>query len=128
MSIRTLCRGDTVFVNTATHANQTYGGKRPSWSADSGVGVNCRVEALSASEVAKYNSQGMSVSHRVYFSQDQSLDVRKHRLHWTKTAGNRSTVDKYLRVTGYYSENNPRGTRQLWICECNYETERGESA
>ena len=127
MSIRTLARGDTVFVNAATDANQTYGGARPTWAADSGSGVICRVESLSASEINKYNANGQTVSHRVYFATDQALAPNKHRLHWTKTAGNRVTVDKYLRVTGYYEENNPRGTRRLFVCECNYEAERADA-
>jgi len=125
MSIKTMTRGDTVFINAMTQSNtDAFSNKGRSWAADSGTGVACRVETLSASEVQKYRAQGMSLSHRVYFSADQSLSVNDHRLHWTKTNGNRDTISKYLRVKGAYIENNPRGRLKLYVVDCDQETER----
>lgn len=128
MSIRTMCRGDLVFINTATMQESDYSGKRvPSWSSDSGDGVQCRIETLSASETKKYQANGIVATHNAYFATDPSLEVNTTRLHWTKTAGKRVTVDKILRVTGVFEENNPRGTKRLFVIACNYEEARKDA-
>lgn len=120
-----MTRGDTVFVNTLTHSNSdAFSNKGRSWSADAGDGLACRVESASAAEVQKYKALGMTVSHLVFFSADQGLSVNTSRLHWTKTNGNKTTVDKILRVTGTETENNPRGRLILYVVTCNFETER----
>lgn len=124
MSIKSMCRGDTVFKNTFTHGAGALSNKGGTWSSDSGSGLACRVEDLSASDIAKYDARGLSVTHRVYFSTDPVLSVNSSRLHWTKTDGNRTTVDKYLRITGEEHENNPRGRLVLFVFTANYEAER----
>ena len=127
MSIEDLCRGDLVFVNARTSAVGSLGGEAGSWAADAGAGVECRVDSMSASEVAKWAAKGMSVSHEVFFSSEQSLSG-KYRLHWTKTDNLETTLSsRYLYVEGYYHENNPEADLRLWIAVCRFEDTRGNT-
>mgnify|MGYP000852566307 CR=1 FL=1 len=125
MSIASLCTGDTVVKLTKSTPSvvSAYGGD-PGVFAGSG-GIDCKVEELSASDVAAFSARGMTVSHRVFFSTDQSLSP-KHNLHWTATNGNETACDVTLNVEGYYQQHSPRGNLKLWIAMCKSMTQRGD--
>lgn len=121
MSVESMATGDTVFVNTKTHSVGTIGGNTGSWNADSGDGIDCRVEQLDAEEDLMAAAQGQRITHRVYFATDRSL-TNTTRLHWTKTNGNSLTIDRYLKVEDYYWENSPDGSLLMYIADCVYQS------
>lgn len=120
-----LCKGDLVFVQARTSSVGAMGGDGGSWASDSGAGIECRVDELSASEIAKYSAAGMAVTHTVMFLQNPSLGV-KDRLHWTKTNGLKTAIsDRYLHVQGQFREGDPFGRLQYWVVATRLETTVG---
>lgn len=122
-----LLRGDLVFVNRRASSVGSLGGDAGSWSADSGAGIECRVDEMSASEIAKYAADGMTVSHSLGFLSEPSLDV-SCRLHWTKTNGLRTSLTgRWMHVQGIYREGDPGGETQYWVVVASLETTRGDA-
>lgn len=123
MSIASLCRGDVVVRELATHTLGPSLDDVKTWAGT--TRLDCLIQTTTASESLKYAAAGMSFSQIAMFSSDPGL-TKNHRLKWVTRAGAVLSVPIYLRVLDIYIEGIP-GKDQLWICDCGYETMRSES-
>lgn len=122
MSIESLCTGDTVIKQTATHALGAAGGDTRTW-ADAGS-LDCTIQTPSAREQTQYMARGMNFTHKAYFSSDPSLST-DNRLKWTVQKSNTLATPIYLRVLSIKSQGRP-GEALLWIAALEQDTLRGE--
>lgn len=111
MSLESLCNQDVITVQTETATTGASFGNTVSLGAASVI--RCLVQEMGASEILKYQAQGVEVSHELFFSTDPSI-TKQQRITWNGTK---------LEVKAYYKEGRP-GKNLLWIVIANAITTR----